>query len=79
LPSAPDAQDGWTQTYYLSANQIVHDAARDLVYATVSDLDPRFPNRVIALRGDGGGAVFASPVGSQPDALAVATDGYIVL
>lgn len=75
LPSAPDAQDGWTQTYYLSANQIVHDAARDLVYATVSDLDPRFPNRVIALRGDGGGAVFASPVGSQPDALAVATDG----
>lgn len=75
LPSGPDARDAWTQTYYLTTNQVAHDVARDLVYATVSDLDARFPNHVIALRADGSGAVFAAPVGSEPGALAVSTDG----
>jgi len=74
--SAPDAvaAAGALQTFYVAASAGEYDPANQLLYVSLGSGDPRFPNRVAALRSDGGGVAWSTAVGSEPGALALSDD-----
>lgn len=75
--AGPDAQsdEQGLEVYYLNSNQHRIDAETNTIYLTLNSSDPRLPNTLAALRTDGSGIAWSTPVGSEPGPLDLSTDG----
>lgn len=62
----------------LTANDLVYDSNSRRILASVSGLDPHYPNRVVAIDPFTETVVASTFVGSEPGKLAISDDGSVV-
>lgn len=59
----------------LAHNDVVHDATRNVFYASVQGSDAAHANRIATIAAGTGAVAYSAPVGSEPGVLAVAPGG----
>jgi uncharacterized repeat protein (TIGR01451 family) len=62
----------------LTAKDLIYDSNSGRILASVSGLDPHYPNCVVAIDPSTGTVVASTFVGSEPGKLAISGDGHVV-
>ncbi len=60
----------------LTANGIVFDPTRDLIYGSIPSTAPAYGNSIVAIRPETGDVVNSVFIGSEPDQVALSGDGH---
>lgn len=59
----------------IKANDIIWDAKRDVLYASVDDASPTYANKVVTIDPESGAVLSSRSVGTDPNAMAITANG----